>query len=119
MRYNEQGKVLASWYQGESLDEYLNALFGYYEAENKASVSPVDNDAIYEEVDKTVSVPAPTVQYRSTFETILAKFGLDLGDATFDEIIKGDYYSVLKRHGLVDHHASNNVSYQGLGSIGS
>ena len=108
MRYNEQGKVLASWYQGESLDEYLNALFGYYEAENKVSISPVD---------KTVSVSAPTVTYRSTFEAILAKFGLDLGDASFDEIIKGDYYAVLSRHGLVDHSASNNVEYQGLGGV--
>ena len=105
--------------ESNALAEYLDALFGYYEAENKASISPVDNDATYKEVDKTVSVSAPTVQYRSTFEAILAKFGLDLSDASFDEIIKGDYYSVLKRHGLVDNSASNNVSYQGLGSIGS
>ena len=118
MRYNEQGKVLASWYQGESLDEYLNALFGYYEAENKASVSPVDNHATYKEVDKTVSVAPPTaIAYRSTFEAILAKFGLELSDASFDEIIKGDYYAVLKRHGLVDNSASNNVSYQSLGGV--
>ncbi len=96
--------------ESNSLAEYLDALFGYYEAENKASVHPVD---------KTVSVTAPTVTYRSTFEAILAKFGLDLGDASFDEIIKGDYYSVLSRHGLVDNSASNNVSYQGLGGIGS
>ena len=82
--------------EANALAEYLDALFGYYESEG---------------VDKTVSVAAPTVKYRSMFEAILAKFGLDLGDASFDEIIKGDYYSVLKRHGLVDHHASNNVSY--------
>ena len=89
--------------EANSLAEYLDALFGYYESEG---------------VDKTVSVPAPTaIAYRSTFEAILAKFGLDLGDASFDEIIKGDYYSVLKRHGLVDHHASNNVSYQNLGGV--
>ena len=88
--------------EANALAEYLDALFGYYESEG---------------VDKTVSVAAPTVQYRSMFETILAKFGLDLGDASFDEIIKGDYYSVLKRHGLVDHHASNNVSYQNLGGV--
>ena len=88
--------------ESNSLAEYLDALFGYYESEG---------------VDKTVSVPAPTVKYRSMFETILAKFGLDLGDASFDEIIKGDHYSVLKRHGLVDHHASNNVSYQSLGGV--
>ena len=90
--------------EANALAEYLDALFGYYESEG---------------VDKTVSVAAPTVQYRSNFEAILAKFGLDLGDASFDEIIKGDYYSVLSRHGLVDHHASNNVEYQGLGGIGS
>lgn len=88
--------------ESNSLAEYLDALFGYYESEG---------------VDKTVSVPAPTVKYRSNFEAILAKFGLDLGDASFDEIIKGDYYAVLKRHGLVDHHASNNVSYQSLGGV--
>lgn len=93
--------------ESNALAEYLDALFGYYEAEGKGGV------------DKTVSVTAPTaiVQYRSTFETILAKFGLELSDATFNEIIKGDYYSVLKRHGLVDHHASNNVSYQSLGGV--
>ena len=88
--------------ESNSLAEYLDALFGYYESEG---------------VDKTVSVPAPTVKYRSNFEAILAKFGLELSDASFDEIIKGDYYSVLKRHGLVDHHASNNVSYQSLGGV--
>ena len=73
--------------------------------------------SINRDVDKTVSVAAPTVKYRSMFEAILAKFGLDLGDASFDEIIKGDYYSVLKRHGLVDNSASNNVSYQSLGGV--
>lgn len=88
--------------EANALAEYLDALFGYYESEG---------------VDKTVSVPAPTVKYRSMFETILAKFGLELSDASFDEIIKGDYYSVLKRHGLVDHHASNNVLYQSLGGV--
>ena len=88
--------------EANALAEYLDALFGYYESEG---------------VDKTVSVPAPTVKYRSMFEAILAKFGLDLGDASFDEIIKGDYYSVLKRHGLVDNSASNNVSYQSLGGV--
>ena len=88
--------------ESNSLAEYLDALFGYYESEG---------------VDKAVSVVPPTVYYRSTFETILAKFGLDLGDASFDEIIKGDYYSVLSRHGLVDHHACNNVEYQGLGGV--
>ena len=103
--------------EANSLAEYLDALFGYYEAENKVSVSSVDHKATYK-VSKTVSDVAPTI-YRSTFETILAKFGLDLSDASFDEIIKGDYYSVLSRHGLVDHHASNNVEYQGLGGIGS
>ena len=105
--------------ESNSLAEYLDALFGYYEAEGKASVNLVDDDATYRDVDKTVSVPAPTVKYRSNFEAILAKFGLELSDASFDEIIKGDYYSVLKRHGLVDYHASNNVEYQGLGGIGS
>ena len=90
--------------EANALAEYLDALFGYYESEG---------------VDKTVSVAAPTVQYRSNFEAILAKFGLELSDATFNEIIQGDYYSVLKRHGLVNHHASNNVEYQGLGGIGS
>ena len=91
--------------ESNALAEYLDALFGYYESEGKGGV------------DKTVSVTAPTVQYRSMFETILAKFGLDLGDASFDEIIKEDYYSVLKRHGLVDNSASNNVLYQSLGGV--
>lgn len=104
--------------EANALAEYLDALFGYYEAEGKASVHPVDNDATYREVDKTVSVGAPTaIAYRSTFEAILAKFGLDLGDASFDEIIKGDYYAVLSRHGLVDNSASNNVSYHSLGGV--
>ena len=96
-------------YQGESLDEYLNALFGYYETQSISESF----------VDKAVGEDAPTasVQYRSMFETILAKFDLDLSDALFDEIIKGDYYSVLSRHGLVDHHACNNVEYQGLGGV--
>ena len=97
-------------YQGESLDEYLNALFGYYETQSISESF----------VDKAVGEDAPTAMgksYRSTFETILAKFGLDLSDALFDEIIKGDYYSVLSRHGLVDHHACNNVEYQGLGGV--
>ncbi len=96
-------------YQGESLDEYLNALFGYYETQSISESF----------VDKAVGEDAPTasVQYRSMFETILAKFGLDLSDASFDEIIQGDYYSVLSRHGLVDHHACNNVEYQGLGGV--
>ena len=103
--------------ESNALAEYLDALFGYYESEGKASVDLVDDDATYRDVDKTVSVAAPTVKYRSMFEAILAKFGLDLGDASFDEIIKGDYYSVLKRHGLVDNSASNNVSYQSLGGV--
>ncbi len=91
--------------ESNALAEYLDALFGYYESEGKGGV------------DKTVSVAPPTVKYRSNFEAILAKFGLDLGDASFDEIIKGDYYAVLKRHGLVDNSASNNVSYQSLGGV--
>ena len=99
--------VLASWYQGESLEEYLNAMFGYYEKENTLN-----------EAAKGDATPlAIEAKYRSTFEAILAKFGLDLSDASFDEIIKGDYYSVLSRHGLVDHHACNNVEYQGLGGV--
>ena len=107
----EQEMILASWYQGESLEEYLNAMFGYYEAEGKASVN--------HDLDKAASVGAPTaiVQYRSMFETILAKFGLDLSDASFDEIIKDDYYSVLKRHGLVDMMPANNAEYQSLGGV--
>ena len=88
--------------ESNSLAEYLDALFGYYESEG---------------VDKTVSVPAPTVKYRSNFEAILAKFGLELSDASFDEIIKDDYYSVLKRHGLVDMMPANNAEYQGLGGV--
>ena len=91
--------------ESNALAEYLDALFGYYESEG---------------VDKAASVTAPTEPYyRSTFETILAKFGLDLSDASFDEIIKDDYYSVLKRHGLVDSIPVNNAEYQSLGGIGS
>ena len=113
MQYQEQEMILASWYQGESLDEYLNAMFGYYEAEGKASVATRAST-----VDNAASVPAPTApRYRSTFEAILAKFGLDLGDASFDEIIKDDYYSVLKRYGLVDMMPVNNAEYQSLGGV--
>ena len=115
----EQEMILASWYQGESLDEYLNAMFGYYEAEGKASVT-TRTSTVDKEVDNAVGGSSPTAMgksYRSTFETILAKFGLDLSDASFDEIIKGDYYSVLKRHGLVDMTASNNAEYQSFGGI--
>ena len=103
MQYQEQ----------EDLASYLDAMFGYYEAEGKASGD--------HGVDKAASVTAPTaiVQYRSMFETILAKFGLDLSDATFNEIIKGDYYAVLKRHRLVDMMPVNNAEYQSLGGIGS
>ena len=92
MQYQEQ----------EDLASYLDAMFGYYEAEG---------------VDKTVSVATPTVQYRSMFEAILAKFGLELSDASFSEIIQGDYYSVLARHGLISHEAINNASFQGLGGV--
>lgn len=114
----KQEMILASWYQGESLDEYLNAMFGYYEAEGKASVT-TRTSTVGTEVDNAAGGSAPTasVQYRSTFEAILAKFGLDIGDASFDEIIKGDYYAVLKRHGLVDMMASNNAEYQSLGGV--
>ena len=102
MQYQEQ----------EDLASYLDAMFGYYEAEGKASVN--------HDLDKAASVGAPTaIVYRSMFETILAKFGLDLSDASFDEIIKDDYYSVLKRHGLVDMMPVNNAEYQSLGGIGS
>ncbi len=115
----EQEMILASWYQGESLDEYLNAMFGYYEADGKASVA-TRAITVGTEVDNAVGGSTPTAMsksYRSTFEAILAKFGLDLSDASFDEIIKGDYYSVLKRHGLVDMMASNNAEYQSLGGV--
>ena len=102
MQYQEQ----------EDLASYLDAMFGYYEAEGKASVD--------QDLDKAASVGAPTaIVYRSMFEAILAKFGLDLSDASFDEIIKDDYYSVLKRHGLVDMMPVNNAEYQSLGGIGS
>ena len=96
--------------ESNSLAEYLDALFGYYEAEGKASVT--------HNLDKAASEEAPTaIVYRSMFETILAKFGLDLSDASFDEIIKDDYYSVLKRHGLVDMMPVNNAEYQSLGGV--
>ena len=97
MQYQEQ----------EDLASYLDAMFGYYEAEGKASV---DNAA-------GVEAPTASVQYRSMFETILAKFGLDLSDASFDEIIKDDYYAVLKRHGLVDMMPANNAEYQSMGGV--
>ena len=117
MQYQDQEMILASWYQGESLDEYLNAMFGYYESEGKATVA-TRASTVDAKVDKAVGVVAPTApRYRSTFEAILAKFGLDLGDASFDEIIKDDYYAVLKRHGLVDMMASNNAEYQRLGGV--
>lgn len=92
----------------DNLESYLDAMFGYYEAKGVVSV------------DKAAGVEAPTAMsksYRSTFEAILTKFGLDLSDASFDEIVKGDYYSVLKRHGLVDSMACNNSEYQSLGGV--
>lgn len=112
----EQEMILASWYQGESLDEYLNAMFGYYESDGKASVA-TRAITVDTEVDNAVGGSSPTASYRSTFEAILAKFGLDLSDASFDEIIKDDYYSVLKRHGLVDMMPVNNAEYQSLGGV--
>ena len=100
MQYQEQ----------EDLASYLDAMFGYYEAEGK--------DSVNQDLDKAASVEAPTaIVYRSMFEAILAKFGLDLSDASFDEIIKDDYYSVLKRHGLVDMMPVNNAEYQSLGGV--
>lgn len=106
----------------DSLQSYLDALFGYYEQEGVANVEIQANNksnSIDLRVDNAAGVTAPTanIQYRSMFETILAKFGLDLSDATFNEIICGDYYSVLARHGLIDHQPSNNVSFQGLGGV--
>jgi len=99
--------ALASWYQGESLEEYLDAMFGYYDKENK-----VNEEAKGDEAPLAVEG-----KYRSTFEAILAKFGLDLTACTFEEIISGDYYGVLKRHGLVDNTACNNQNFESLGGV--
>ncbi len=93
--------VLASWYQGESLEAYLDAMFGYYDKEN----------TIKEAAKGDATPLAIEGKYRSNFEAILAKFGLDLAACTFEEIIGGDYYSVLKRHGLIDHQPTNNPSF--------
>ena len=100
--------ALASWYQGESLEEYLDAMFGYYEKENNVK-----------EEAKGDATPLAVMgkRYRSTFEAILAKFGLDLAACTFEEIISGDYYGVLKRHGLVDNTACNNQNFESLGGV--
>jgi len=100
--------ALASWYQGESLDAYLDAMFGYYDKENTLN-----------EAAKGDATPLAVMgkRYRSTFEAILAKFGLDLTACTFEEIIRGDYYPVLKRHGLIDHQPSNNPSFESLGGV--
>lgn len=87
--------------QGETLDQYLNAMFGYYEEEEK--------------VLKGVGAPSSVVRYRSTFEAIIAKFGLDLADLSFDEIIQGDYYHVLKVRGLINH--ANNENYISLDGV--
>ena len=109
MQYQEQ----------EDLASYLDAMFGYYEAEGKASVA-TRASTVGTEVDNATGGSSPTAMsksYRSTFEAILAKFGLDLSDASFDEIIKDDYYSVLKRHGLVDSIPVNNAEYQSLGGV--
>lgn len=102
-----------SCYPEESLESYLNAMFGYYEKEGLANhaiqgVRSVDKEA--------VDGGAPTA-YRSLFETILAKFGLELKDATFEEIIQGDYYRVLRRYGLVDTQACNNESFAIQGGV--
>lgn len=88
--------------QGETLDQYLDAMFGYYEEEEK-------------EVVKGVGAPSNIARYRSTFEAIITKFGLDLADLSFNEIIQGNYYQVLKVRGLIDH--ANNESYISLGGI--
>ncbi len=91
----EQEMILASWYQGESLDEYLNAMFGYYEADGKASVA-TRAITVGTEVDNAVGGSTPTAMsksYRSTFEAILAKFGVELTDLSFEELIGGDYYN--------------------------
>ena len=109
MQYQEQ----------EDLASYLDAMFGYYEAEGKTSVT-TRTSTVGTDVDNAAGGSSPTAMsksYRSTFEAILAKFGLDLGDASFDEIIKGDYYAVLKRHGLVDMMPVNNAEYQSLGGV--
>ena len=109
MQYQEQ----------EDLASYLDAMFGYYEAEGKATVV-TRTSTVGTEVDNAAGGSSPTAMsksYRSTFEAILAKFGLDLGDASFDEIIKDDYYAVLKRHGLVDMMPANNAEYQSLGGV--
>jgi len=99
--------ALASWYQGESLEAYLDAMFGYYDKENTIKEAAKGGEAPL----------AVEGKYRSTFEAILAKFGLSLSDASFDEIIKGDYYSVLNRHGLVEHQPLNNPSFTSLGGV--
>jgi len=99
--------ALASWYQGESLEEYLDAMFGYYDKENTIN-----------EAAKGDATPlAVEGKYRSTFEAILAKFGLDLTACTFEEIISGDYYSVLRRCGLIDNTACNNQNFESLGGV--
>lgn len=104
MKYQEEE---VSCYQETSLEDYLNAMFGYYEAQGIANdVSRIDT--------KTVDGGASTV-YRSLFETILAKYGLELKDATFEEIMEGDYYRVLRRYGLID--ISNNPSFESLGGV--
>jgi len=107
--------ALASWYQGESLEEYLDAMFHYYEAQDIRSVVKAVKEEESTAIPSLVDPFKPT--HRSLFENILAKFGLSLSDASFDEIIKGDYYSVLNRHGLVDHQPLNNPSFTSLGGV--
>ena len=94
MQYQEQ----------EDLASYLDAMFGYYDQELQLK-------------EEVAGVRAPTTNgvYRSTFEAILAKFGLDLADLSFEEIISKDYYSILKSRGLIS--ASNNRSYENLGGV--
>lgn len=88
--------------QGETMEQYLDSMFGYYDKELKEEV-------------KGVGAPLTDGRYRSTFEAILAKFGLELADLSFEEIISGDYYCVLRSRGLID--PINNANFESLGGV--
>lgn len=105
-----RNEPLKEWYQGESLEAYLDALFRYYDHDGVIHVEK----AIEEQ--KGIAIPSCVNPFkrthRSLFETILAKYGLSLSDASFEEIMEGDYYSVLSRYGLTDDQPCNHTCFK-------
>jgi hypothetical protein len=79
--------------QEHSLDLYLEEMFEWYEQYEPTTVGEVK---------------------RLRFEDKLAWYGLDLGDLTFNEIIKGDLQTILEVRGLKP---CNNKDYNNYGGV--